>query len=118
MRPAASVDGFVAAAIAAVPALAVLVVAIHDALQARELLALAQVDERDALRGAPHLADLADSRADQHAARGDQHDLVVGRGQRRGDDLAVALARLDRDHALRAAAVAGVLGDRRALAEA
>ena len=38
--------------------------------------------------------------------------------QRRGDHLAVALRGLDRDHALRAAAVARVLGDRRALAVA
>src|SRR5689334_16238559 len=36
---------------------AILVIAVEDALQARELLALAQVDERHALRGAAHLAD-------------------------------------------------------------
>ena len=49
---------------------------------------------------------------------GDQHDLVVGPHQRRGDDLAVALGLLDRDHALGAAAVARVLDDRGALAVA
>ena len=38
--------------------------------------------------------------------------------QRRAHQVAVALARLDRDHALGAAAVAGVFGDRRTLAVA
>ncbi len=59
-----------------------------------------------------------DARAHQHAAVGDQHDLVVRPHQRGGDDLAVALALLDRDHSLGAAAVARVLDDRRALAVA
>ncbi len=71
-----------------------------------------------ALRRAAGFADLGNARADQHAAGGDQHDLVVSRNELRGDELAVALAALDRDHALRAAAVARVLGDRRALAVA
>src|SRR3954470_10155591 len=100
-----------------VAALAVLL-GVHDALQAAELLAVVQVDERDTLRGAAHLADLVHARADEHAARGDEHDLVLGRHEGRGDHLAVALGGLDRDHALRAAAVAGVLRDRRALAVA
>src|SRR5688572_23670148 len=51
----------------AVAVVAVLVVAIHDALQPRELLALVQVDQRDTLRGAAHLADLVHARADEHA---------------------------------------------------
>src|SRR6478752_5899296 len=51
-----------------VAVLAILVVAVEDALQAGEALALAQVDERDTLRRAAHLADLAHARADQHAA--------------------------------------------------
>src|SRR3954471_5496817 len=107
------------AAVRAVPAVfAIFVVAVHDALQARELLALGEVDERHALRRAAHLADLVHARADEHAAVGDQHDLVIRRRERRRAHLAVALGRLDRDHALRAAAVAGVLGDGRALAVA
>ena len=48
-------------------------------LEAGELLAFAEVDERDALRRAAHLADRLHRGADQHAARGDQHDLVVRR---------------------------------------
>ena len=70
-------------------------------------------DQRHALGGAAHLADLRHARADQHAAGRDQHDLVVLVDQHRADDLAVALGGLDRDHALAAAAVARVLGDRR-----
>src|SRR6185437_1821469 len=89
-----------------VAVLAVLLVAILDALEAGELLALAQVDERDPLRGAAHLANLVHARADEHSAGGDEHDLVLGRGERSGDHLAVPLARLDRDHALRSAPVA------------
>src|SRR5262249_30047846 len=62
---------------------AIFVVAVHDALQARELLALGEVDERDALGGAAHLADLVHARADEHATGSDQHDLLVGRRERR-----------------------------------
>ena len=75
-------------------------------------------DQRHALRRAAEFADFGDAGAHQHALVGDQHDLVVGMHQRRGDDLAVALALLDRDHALGAAAVARVLGDACALAVA
>src|SRR5260221_2096153 len=106
------------AAVAAVAGFAIFVVAIHDSLQARKLLARVEVDERHALGGTAHLADFLHARADEHAARGDEHDLVVGRHQRRRDHLAVALRGLDRDHALRAAPVPGVLGDGGALAEA
>src|SRR3954468_12975488 len=53
----------------AVAVLAVLL-GVHDALQAAELLAVVEVDERDTLRGAAHLPDLVHARADQHAARG------------------------------------------------
>src|SRR5688572_19137306 len=52
----------------AVAVLAVLVVAVEDALQARELLALVQVDEGHPLGGAAHLPDLVHARADEHAA--------------------------------------------------
>src|SRR5258708_35219478 len=106
------------AAVAAVAGFAIVVVAIHDRLQAGKLLAFAQVDERHALRRAPHLSYFLHARADEHAARGDEHDLVVGRDQGRGDHLAVSLRGLARDHALRAAAVARVFRDQRALAVA
>src|SRR5258706_4777505 len=101
----------------AVAALA-LVVTIHDCLHAGKLLAFAEVDERHALRGSAHLADLIHPGADENAAVGGQHDLVVGRDQRGGDHLAVALACLDRDHPLRSAPMARVFDDRGALAEA
>src|SRR5689334_2594534 len=117
---AAFLRGFAAVRVRAVAVrvFAILVIAVEDALQARELLALAQVDERDTLRGAAHLADLVHARADQHAAGGDQHDLVLRGHERRGHDPAVALGGLDGNHALGAAPVARVLHDRGALAVA
>src|SRR3954470_23115020 len=93
-------------------------VVLDDALQARQLGAVVQRDQRDALRGPPELAHLAHPRAHEHALVGDQHDLVVRAHQRGRDDLAVALALLDGDHALGAAAVARVFDDRGALAKA
>src|SRR6266513_1551042 len=89
-----------------------------DALDARERSALVQVDEPHALSRAAHLADLLHAHAYQHAARGDEHDLVLVAHQHRADDLAVSFAHLDRDHPLRTAAVARVIGDRGALTEA
>src|SRR6185369_11372877 len=99
-------------------AVAVAQVALLDALQAGELLALIEGDQRDALRRAALLPDLRHRRADQHAAGGDQHDFVVVVDQHRADQGAVALRGLDRDHALAAAPMARIVGDRRALAEA
>src|SRR6516225_10622240 len=64
-------------------------VVLDDALQARQLGAVVQRDQRDALRRAPELAHLAHARAHEHALVGDQHDLVVGTHQRGRDDLAV-----------------------------
>src|SRR6266705_5227442 len=87
------------------------------ALDTGELRALVEIEEPHALSRAAHLADLLHARAYEDATGGDEHDLVLVAHQHRADDLAVALARLDRDHALRAAAVARVFGDRRALAE-
>src|SRR5258708_3488528 len=88
-----------------------------DALDARELGALVQVDQPHALGRAPHLADLLYAHAYQHPARGDQHDLVLVAHQHRADHLAVPLARLDRDHPLRAPPVPAGFGDPPALAE-
>src|SRR5947209_94500 len=89
-----------------------------DALHSGELGAFVQVDQAHPLSRAAHLADLLDERAYQNAARGDQHDLVLVAHQHRAYDFAVALGRLDPDHPLSAAAVAGVFRDRGALAEA
>src|SRR6185503_5844252 len=109
-------------AVAAVPTVAIAVavaeVALLDALEAGELLALVERDQRHALGGAALLADLRHRGADQHAAGGDQHHFVVVVDQHRSHQHTVALGGLDRDHALAAATVFRVLGDRRALAEA
>src|SRR5687767_15680221 len=90
-------------------------VALFDALEAGELLAGIERDERHALRGAALLADLRHRRADEHAAGGDEHHFLVAVDQHRADHGAVALGGLDGDHALPAAAMARVFGDRRAL---
>src|SRR5271155_2075452 len=82
-------------------------------LEAGELLAFAEVDQRHALRRAPHFPDRFDLGADEHATGGNEHDLVVLMHQRRRDNLSVAAALLNGDHALAAAAVTGVLDDRR-----
>src|SRR5690242_2285981 len=98
--------------------LAVLFFGLDHALEARQLLALAEVDERHSLSRAPHLPDRPHARADEHAAGRDEHHFVLRADERCGDDLAVAPALLDRDHALGAAAMPRVFHDRRALAEA
>src|SRR5215467_14015689 len=105
------------------PVLAVLPVSfilflLGDALDSGELRALVEVDQANALGRAAHFADLLDLGADGDAAGRDQHDLVLVAHEHRADDLAVALGSLDRDHPLRSAPVARVLGDRRALAVA
>ena len=92
-------------------------VVFDNALQARELAAVVQRDQRHALRRATEFADLRDAGSHQHAAVCDQHDLVGWSHQRRCHHLAIALALHDRDHALAAAQVAGVLDDVGALAE-
>src|SRR4051812_11389627 len=73
-------------------------------LEARELLALVEIDEGHTLCRAAHLANRLDLRADQDAARRDENDLVIGPHEGGRNDLAVACGLLDRDHALRAAA--------------
>src|SRR5262245_19153217 len=105
----------VAVRAAAVPA--VFLRRLGDLLDRGELGSRVEVDQADALRRTPHLADLGHGRADQHAPRRHEHDLVVLVHQDGAHGLAVALGRLDRDHALGAPAIAGILGDRRALAE-
>src|SRR5690606_24743220 len=94
------------------------IVGLDHALHAGERITLVDGDQGHALRRAAHLADLGDASAHQHPAVGDQHDLVALLDQHRPDHAAVPLAGGDRDHALRPAAVPGVFGDGRALAEA
>src|SRR5919106_2796237 len=102
----------------AVAPVSVAQIALLDALHAGELLALAQRDECYALGGAPHFADLRHRGADEDAAGGDEHHLVLLLDEHRADDRAVALGDLDCDHALSAAPVARVVAHRRALAVA
>jgi|GEM_PF-6303256 len=82
-----------------------LLVTVGNRLQAGEFFALPEVDEGDALRRAPHLANFAHPRTDQDAARGDEHDFVVCRGESGCHHLAVSRRGLDGDHPLRAAPV-------------
>ena len=70
------------------------------------------------MRGPAELADFADAGAHQHALVRDQHDFVIDMHQGGGDDLAIAFALLDGDHAFGATAVARVFGDARAFAVA
>src|SRR5207244_3570542 len=51
-------------------------VSFDHALQARQLFAFGQIDERDALGRAAHFPYGFDARANQDATVGDQHDLV------------------------------------------
>src|SRR5919106_5860018 len=102
----------------AVAPVSVAQIALLDALHAGELLALAQRDECYALGGAPHFADLRHRSADEDAAGGNEHHLVLLVDEHGADEGAVSLRDLDRDHALAAAAVARIVGDRGALAVA
>ena len=88
------------AAVTVGAAVAVGEIALLDALDAGELFPLIERDERYALRGAAHLADLRHRGADEDAAGGDEHDLVLLNDEHRADDGAVTLRDLDRDHAL------------------
>jgi hypothetical protein len=82
-----------------------LVVGLGDGLDADHLLALVEADDAYALGVAARLAHLADARADDLAAVGDHHELVVLDDEVEVDDVAVALAGVDRDDALAAAAL-------------
>src|SRR5438034_2321595 len=87
--------GFAVAAVAVALELTLL-----DPLQAGELLAVAQGDQRDALRGTALLADLRHACAVQNSAGGDQHHLVVAVDHPRADDPASPLAGVAPDAAL------------------
>src|SRR6266852_10001311 len=94
------------------------VLGLDHTLEAGKLFAVVEIDQRDALRRTAHLADRRHLGADEHSAGRDQHHLIARANQRSRDDSAVARRLLDRDHALGAAAVTGVLDDRRSLAVA
>src|SRR5205807_9066510 len=68
-------------------------------------------------RVAAGLADLLHAGADQDSLLGDEHQLVVVADRLHADHVAVAVGRLDVDHALAAATDQAVVLDRRALAE-
>src|SRR5690606_15366805 len=89
-----------------------------DALDTAQALAVGKADESHALGVAAIDGNVGNGGAHQRAGIGDQHDLVVVTDQLRADDLAVALVGLDGDHALAAAALQRVFGDRGALAVA
>ena len=78
------------AAVTVGAAVAVGEIALLDALDAGELF-LIERDERYALRGAAHLADLRHRGADEDAAGGDEHDLVLLNDEHRADNGAVTL---------------------------
>src|SRR6185369_11342523 len=88
----------------------------EDALQANEAVAFVEPDQAHTLGIAALDRDFRDRRAHQRAAGADQHDLVVRLHQQRPDHLAVALADLQGDDALPAAAVDREILDQRALA--
>src|SRR5712691_3368047 len=87
-----------------------------DALDRDHALAFGGVEHDHALRGAPGDADAFDAGADELAAVGDQHELVVVLDRERGDqlagllpDAAVALAHVHGDDAFAAAASDAIL---------
>src|SRR5690606_13584361 len=92
-------------------------VAFSHSLNARQAAAIIQTNEGDALRGAPHLANLGDPCAYQDPAIGDQHDLIGWLHQHGANEITVALARLNCNHALGTTAMTGVFADRCAFAE-
>src|SRR5438270_262737 len=91
--------------------------ALLDPLQAGELFAVAQRNQRDPLRRTALSADLRHVSADVNTTGRDPNNLVLVVDQHRADHLAVAIGSLDLDHALSATAVARIFTDGRALAE-
>src|SRR5471032_2119267 len=81
-----------------------------------DALAFAYTDDANAARGAPRNADTVDRTADQRAAVGHQHDLVVLQHREGRHDL-TALGEVHQLDALAAAAGDPVLVGRGALAE-
>ena len=81
--------------------------------QAADGVALVDADQADALGVAADQAHVGDRGADQDAAGGREHHLVVVGHLGDGDDRAVAVARLDVDQPLAAAVLRAVLGQQR-----
>ncbi len=82
------------------------------------MLAVAETDQVHALGVAPDNGNFLHARANERAAAGDEHRLVLGRDDAGTHDHAVTRAHLDRDHALATAAVFRVLRERRTFAVA
>src|SRR5688500_18816370 len=89
---------------------------LDDSFHASQFFTLLEIDEPYALRGTALFAHFGDARADEHTTGRDEHDFVFLGNEPRPDERAVALAALNRNHALRAAAVTRVFRYRRALA--
>src|SRR3990170_1999432 len=108
-RPVAAFPIATMVAIAALATLATIgvVLRFHDLLDAGQLFACIEVDQGHALRGSPHLADLAYRSTNQHTTGGDQHDLVAVINEHGPHQLAITVGSLDRNHAFGAAAVTG-----------
>ena len=87
-------------------------------MQAAQFGAFVQANQGYALCGAAKFTDFADAGAHQHALVGDQHDFVVDMNQCGCNNLTVALALLNSDHALGTTAMARVLSNASALAVA
>src|SRR5260370_41036803 len=85
-----------------------IVLGLDHAFQPGELFTVIEIDQGDALRRTAHLADRRHLGPDKHSAGRDQHHFIAGTNQRSRDDSAVPRGLLDRDHALGAAAMAGV----------
>src|SRR3990167_761058 len=88
------------------------------ALQTGEVLTLFESDQSDALGVAPDDGDLLDARAYKSSAAGDQHGLILVAHHARAHDRTIALADLNRDDALAAAAMFRVILERRTFAVA
>src|SRR3954447_24112191 len=89
-----------------------------DLAEGDEAVAFVELDQPHAGGVAAGLADLVDAGADEDALLGDEHDLVAVDDEPHADDIAVAVVGVDVDDAAGAAALDGVVGERRPLAVA
>src|SRR6185312_13808195 len=98
--------------------LAGFVLALGERLDGDHVLALVDAHQPHALRVTAQRRDALDRDADDLAAVGDEHEVLLVGDEAATHDLAVALGGLDGDDAEAAAALDRVLGDRGALAVA
>src|SRR5688500_8182630 len=86
-----------------------------DPLDRHDMLVIGGVEDDDALGGAPGLADVMDRAADELAAIGHQHDLILFVDREGGDQRPVAVIHRHRHDAFAAAIGDAVLVARGAL---